>query len=405
MQKNRSTLIFILLTSLFFIAFFVIENVNKRFWLHDFEVYYTACNAFLHGNQIYNTPFGLDAGYYKYSPFALFLFVPVSILPFAVAKIVHFAALCCFIIFTTIQISKFIQRYFYPALSEKKRTITQYLLILICLLQFYVELHLGNLNIILLLIMVLTLISILKEKYLVSGFLLALGVLLKLHFLLLLPVLFLRKKYLTLFYFTLTVIAGFIFPAIFVGFSKNIEMHQDWITSMLAHNRALTNGLDTLYSMVYRSLSMFVSFKPGALFSAVIFFIVYACCCLLVLKNIISEKKKKTTLDATNNFVFEYFFLLALIPNLTVTDFEHFMFSLPLIAFIVMYLLNNSKQYWVLGISIISFLLYGGNLRDIIGAHASSWMTLHGILGIGNLMIVGISFLIFYFLRQRNTVA
>jgi hypothetical protein len=35
--------------------------------------------------------------------------------------------------------------------------------------------------------------------------------------------------------------------------------------------------------------------------------------------------------------------------------------------------------------------LYGGNLREAIGAPASKWMTTTGILGLGNILLIGTS--------------
>jgi hypothetical protein len=280
----------------------------------------------------------------------------------------------------------------------------QFLLMLICLLQFYFELHLGNVNIFLLLLILTALTSILKKDLAVSGILLAIAVLLKPHFLLLLPLLLLRKKYLTLLYFSMTVIAGLLFPALFIGLSKNIYLHQEWFTTMLNHNETLVDGFDTVYSWIYRCLSQVIHFKPGAIFSITIFAIIYAGFCLMALIHVISEKREATTANNDNNFIFEYFFILALIPNLTLTDFEHFMFSLPLIAFIIMQLFNTKKQFLLLAVSILSFFLYGGNLRDIVGIRLSAWMTGNGILGLGNLMIVGISFFIYFYLRKKDTI-
>lgn len=402
--NNKTTLSFIVFSSLFFLAFFILQNINHRFMLNDFKVYYSASNDFLDGNQVYHISHGLSTDLFKYSPFSLFLFIPVSLLPFAWAKILHFILLCGFITFTIIYVTDFVRSHFYPGLSLKVQKKVQFLLMLICILQFYYELHLGNVNIILLLIVLTVLTSNLKNNQGISGILLAIAVLLKPHFFLILPLLLLRKKYYTVLYFSLTIISGLLFPALFIGLSKNIFLHQEWFTTMMNHNQTMIEGFDTVYSLIYRSLSQVIQFNPGALFSMIIFTAIYVGFCLMVLKNMISEKRKTMTVTNENNFIFEYFFILALIPNLTITDFEHFMFSLPLIAFIVMQLFSTKNQNSLLIVSIIAFFLYGGNLRDIVGARLSAWMTGNGMLGLGNLIIIVISFIIYFYISREDKV-
>ena len=86
----RSHKVYILIMALVFIAFGVIEAVNKRFWLHDFQVYYDAATNFFSGETVYGIPFGLGSGYYKYSPFGLFIFYPLTLVPFSIAKVYYF---------------------------------------------------------------------------------------------------------------------------------------------------------------------------------------------------------------------------------------------------------------------------------------------------------------------------
>ncbi|MEI6456446.1 MAG: hypothetical protein WCO93_09170, partial [bacterium] len=70
---------FIVFAFVLFLTAFIFENINGRFWLNDFKVYYMAAKALLTGNQVYDLPFGEPSGYYKYSPFVLFFFFPYCI--------------------------------------------------------------------------------------------------------------------------------------------------------------------------------------------------------------------------------------------------------------------------------------------------------------------------------------
>jgi hypothetical protein len=69
---------FIVFATVLFAAIFAIEKINERFWLNDFKVYYSAAQALISGEQVYGVPFGLDTGFYKYSPFVAMLFVPYT---------------------------------------------------------------------------------------------------------------------------------------------------------------------------------------------------------------------------------------------------------------------------------------------------------------------------------------
>jgi hypothetical protein len=330
------------------------------------------------------------------------LFIPVSLLPFAYAKILHFFVLSACIAYAVIYISNFIHRTYFPDLGAKFITRTQYLLMLICLLQFYFELHLGNLNIILLLLVVLSLAAMINGNHLMAGILMALAIFLKPHFVLLLPVLVLRKQYRTLLYFSLAVLLFLVLPALFIGISKNISLHQGWLGTMLHHNKAPIKGFDTIYSLIFRIYSDYVDYIPGRWFTGTIFATVYSACCLLILTNRFSEKKKASMTDPQQNMVFEYLLVLALIPNLMVTDFEHFMFSAPLIAFMLMYLYSQKDKVLLLVLTVLSFLLYGGNLREVVGTSVSSWMTGHGMLGLGNLVIISLSVYIFLLSSRKK---
>jgi hypothetical protein len=89
--------------------------------------------------------------------------------------------------------------------------------------------------------------------------------------------------------------------------------------------------------------------------------------------------------------VFEYLVLVALIPNLTVTDSEHFLFSVLLIAWVINFLFIRKPGYLLTALVVMILFLYGGNLREAIGAPASKWMTTAGILGLGNTLLICMS--------------
>ncbi|MCX6285327.1 MAG: hypothetical protein NTW31_13965, partial [Bacteroidetes bacterium] len=86
----KSTWKFIFFALLFILADFIIENINGRFWLNDFKVYFMGSNALLSGQQVYGIPFGESSGFYKYSPMTLFFFFPSYLVSFETARVIHF---------------------------------------------------------------------------------------------------------------------------------------------------------------------------------------------------------------------------------------------------------------------------------------------------------------------------
>jgi hypothetical protein len=101
----------------------------------------------------------------------------------------------------------------------------------------------------------------------------------------------------------------------------------------------------------------------------------------------------------TMNFTFEFFLLISLIPSLTITDTEHFLFSIPLIMLILAYLFRSREWYFVI-FSVLSFIFYVGTWGDLLGSFSLRLEQL-GSVGIGNLLIVVLSFLIMRMIRRK----
>jgi hypothetical protein len=383
---------FLSFISVFYILFFIVQNINHRFWLHDYEVYYSAANSFLRGDAVYGIPYGLGSGYYKYSPFALLVFAPFSLLPFYVAKVFHFVILSICITTTIILSYKLIISNFPLKNNIKNPNLLLFLIFLPLIPNIYTELHLGNINSALLLIFIIALLYLMKGKDLKAGLLLALGILIKPHFLIFLPFLLFRKKFNCFIYTVIGIIAGLLLPSLFIGMGHNVELHKQWLTTMQIHNNSLISGQDTLFSWLYRGVGHFFFIDTlqydkifGMLVLAIIAFVILA----LLIIDLKKENSDKSMQDnKTKNFIFEYFILLAIIPNITVTDSEHFLLSIPLIAFIVIYLFKKSENLIFKIFAIILLFIYGMNMREVVGKNISAYFTEYGILGLANILII-----------------
>jgi hypothetical protein len=384
--------VYILIMALLFILFAVIEAINKRFWLHDFQVYYDAATNFFSGKTVYGITFGLGSGYYKYSPFALFIFFPLTLVNYDVAKVIYFIFLSLLIIITVIISNRLVKEKLFGQLDTKPRLLILLIITITFLQHIYYELHLGNINILLLLLSLYALYLLLKKKEWASGLILALAILIKPHFLILLPLLFLRKRFIAISSCIAGIVFGLWIPSLYIGFNANIHLLAQWKETMLRHNISPINGQDTIYSWFYRITGNSITEASHNLF--VLSVLVFVA--LLMLAFYIYNKRREAEIADNNglevkNSVFEYLVLIALIPNLTVTDSEHFLFSVPLIAWVINYLFVRKPGYLLMALVVMILFLYGGNLREAIGAPASKWMTTTGILGIGNILLIGMS--------------
>ncbi len=207
---------------LFFILFFISEWINGRFWQNDFKVYYQAMQNFLNGGPIYGIPFGLDSGFYKYTPFALLPFSIFYYIPFKIASIVYYIIVSIAILTVTFKVYHLFVKLF--NINEVKKNTVLYLTTLVLINHFYRELHLGNVNVILLLLYVYSLELLTKDKQYLAGILMGVGILFKLHFIVLLPVLLVFKKYRTSAMLISTFIIGLLFPTLFLGFELNFSL-------------------------------------------------------------------------------------------------------------------------------------------------------------------------------------
>ncbi len=390
---------FIFIVGGLLVLLFIMENVNGRFWLHDLEVYYSASRAFLEGNSPYGSSFGLPSGYYKYSPFALIFFAPLALLPFAMAKVVYFFIIAGLLIFLILDSRNTWQTIF--SVKEKYFLSIAILAIIICGTHLFREFHLGNVNLLLLFIFYLSFQFIAKKKIFLAGILIAIGILIKPHFIVLIPLLVMRREFKVLGSMALFVVLGLSLPILFGGYEQNLLLHREWVTAMAAHNASLVSAQDTIYAMVNLALSQLSLSSGSMLLVPIVLAVVAIMIFIFVIRNIYMERKYELSDDARSwNFRFEYFWIIGLIPNLVLTDSEHFLLSLPMILFILHYLFLQKSSWVLLLAASFGCLLYGGNWGDLLG-DSSAWVSKSGLLGLGDLIIL-ISALYILHKHQRS---
>ncbi len=367
----------------FFILFFAVQWINGRFWLNDFKVYYLAMQNFLNGEPIYGIPFGLDSGFYKYSPFALLPFSVFYFVPFNIAASIYYFLIAIAIIILINKVYQLFVRIF--NIKEEKKNLILYLTTIVLINHFYRELHLGNVNVLLLLLYVISMEFITKDRQWIAGLLMGIGILFKLHFIILLPVLLIFKKFKASASLVITFLLGLFIPSFFLGFEQNFSILADWLEIMKVHNQNISSSADTIYGITNLLLSIVGFQQRGIWFSLVILGIIGA----LFLWFVIINKGDLSVNFKLKKFIIVYFMVIGCIPLITVTDSEHFLFSLPLVMFCMFLLFSKdyiSNVYKVLILT--SFVFYGGNWHDLWGHTISAFFTQYGFLGIGNIMLI-----------------
>jgi len=358
------------------------ETINHRLSLNDFRVYYEATKALIAGDQVYGIAFGLGSGLFKYSPFVSFLFIPFSILPFSVSGILYILFIVTALILSFLLCQRILVTYLFEN-HQKHGTIISILTLVFVSNHLYRELHLGNTNIILLFLILISLKLILKEKDFISGILFGIALLLKPYLLLLGIVLVLHKKW--------KVIAGtlammclqVIILLVAFGFSKTLSLNVDWLKTIIAHSESYGSQNNIAYIM-----HILCNIEISSVNNYIIIIVSALILSVYIIFNLVqSAGKLNAAVISRNNFMIEWLVLFAALPSIVNTDTQHFMYSLPLIMIILYYIFQN-KEYMLGSLLVLIFLLYGTNSNDLVGNTLGNFYDRIGAVGISNILII-----------------
>jgi hypothetical protein len=252
------------------------------------------------------------------------------------------------------------------------------------------ELHLGNINLFLLIAAFWIFILLQKGRQVQAGLLYGLLLLFKPHFLILLPYFIWKKQWKASLFTVAFVSVGLLFPAIIKGWNGNLHLVHDWFTAMKDHSIKLEESPNTVYGI----FNHFILRQPGHPLSIVILLGLIS---LLFLFYLITNQRKQGNSEVR---FMEYFILVALIPNLVHTDTEHFMWTWPLIAYTMVQIfkkkntLFHSESLAVIVLFTISFIPYCLNSPDLVGKKLRFLFDEGGLLGVANLFIIAAALII-----------
>ncbi|MEI6436003.1 MAG: glycosyltransferase family 87 protein, partial [Bacteroidota bacterium] len=365
------------LVGLVFLLFLFAEIWNGRFWLSDFEVYYKSAARILEGQNLYRIKAD-DFYLFKYSPVSAVFFIPFAILPFSIAKVVYwlfysFVMLGC--IYSAIQLVC-------PnGIGEKPAGVNSLVLLtgLILMVHFLRELHLGQVNFILMLLYFLTCRFLVAGKPGAVGFLLSAGIFIKPFGLIFLPYLFYKKRWKELTFFLiytaiLTIVPLLFYRSVYLTANQYVAWFHEIFVELGNKQEFSLPANQTIFSVISRYAFLGGILKTPALFLAFQSLILVLLAILMIILI-----KKGTAISNPERL--EMFLLVGLIPLLAFSGENSFGLFLPAVVLILYSFRELSIQMKFLAIT--GFLFLGGNINDLWGSEISSWIDRVSLISLG----------------------
>jgi hypothetical protein len=342
-------------------------------------VYYGAADALMNGEQVYGKSFGLSSGFYKYAPEILVPFLPLALLKYDVAAVLFYLINTGIFL---LLLNEFKQTFFKS--YEWGREVWFFLIVTVLFFgdQLERELFLGNVNALLLILTLWSVRSIENKQQAKAGVIYTIVLCFKIHFLILLPYFILKKEWKVLRYTILGLIgAGLVLFVCVPG--RFIVLHSQWLRAVQAHNVQLDHSPNTIYFFIQKILSS----VHMAVISVAAVLIGLSIAGLTYLKFIWKNIGKGFQSN-------EALILLALIPVLTHTDTEHFLWAMPFFLMILITVSTWNKKGKITAAILllcasIPFLF---NSPDIVGKGLSKQLDEGGI-GFTLILLLLLSFL------------
>jgi hypothetical protein len=363
------------ITVLLVVLALLMDVVNGRFWVSDFRVYWGAADALLHGTSVYGVAFGEDTGFFKYAPIVAIAFLPAALLPFQLAAVIHVLFIGMALVLCQVALERVLMRYVFGTYAPRiaLRGILGLVIIAVLLAR---ELHLGNINLWLVLGAVLATEALLNDAPGRAGLLLGALWFVKPYLLLMAVPVVVFGQWRALWYAVLVMLAGLFAPILVLGHATTHALTHAWFEAMAAHGSYLQSP-DTLAAMVSHWSSGRWHLNNGVVI------VVVGVTLFLVSMGI----RRSASVERPAAFALMLWIALALVPNLVITDQEHFLFSLPLIAFLMAKLFRRTSLI-ALSLFLVGTFLCALRSSDLWGNDLEAWWTAQGALGIGNLLLI-----------------
>ncbi|MCK4570052.1 MAG: DUF2029 domain-containing protein, partial [Bacteroidales bacterium] len=227
---------------------------------------------------------------------------------------------------------------------------------------FFRELHLGQVNLLLLGIYIYALTLFDKRKTIGFGALIAVSIFIKPFGLIFIPLLVIMGRFKELLFFTGFAILMFFAPMVFYSdageyFGLFTSWYNELSIELGSKQELLSAGNHTIFSILARYTPIGLIPMAGA------GRFIYQLAILLILALIILWFCLKS--EASDRMKRMYVILIAIIPLLAFTSYNAFIFTLPLVVYLLFKFRELSLLFKI--VFVISCLLIGGNIYDIVG--------------------------------------
>lgn len=376
----------LIVLSIVCILFMFAEIYNGEFDHHDFEVYYKAGQRIVAGEDLFRP---VEDGFYRYlySPTAALYFIPISWLPFPVAKVVYWCVLTgliltgLYLVFTLIS----------PDIRQEPaaRMNTLFLLAgLILGVHIQRELHLGQVNHMLLVLYIGIVYCFARGKSVLLAIIWAASVFIKPFAFIFLPYFVLKKRWKEIVLFG--IFAGLLFaaPLLFYSPSKYRKQLQGEMTEIkieLQEKQGMLQSANhTIFSVLARySPLRLITFTP-------LVTNIYQGAVLCLLAGFIFWMVRRGE-DLDRSYLLDFALLIACIPLLSFTSYNAFGFVELLVCLLLYHFHALTRIEKVC--TVAGFVLSGGNWYDLWGKQL--WRMFEGwsLLSIGTILLIAVLFM------------
>lgn len=352
--NNYKWIIFLILVSA---GSMFAELINHKMEMADLEVYYKAASRLLDGSELYRDveedPY--EHYIYKYSPPAALFFVPFLAFGFTLSKYIYWILLT-FILGSVL--------YSIRSVFNKSQAfnISLILGIIIVGTHFFRELHLGQVNLMLLGIYVYALLLLKRNKPAGFAVVIAASIFIKPFGLIFVPLLLITKRWKELLFIAGFSIVLFLIPLIFYrDIHEYWGLYNSWLQELsieLGNKQDLAaEGNHTIFSVLYRFSPLAFIHIGGVSRN------LYQMALLLLMGLFLLRIYFKAPVPDRDDRL--YIILISLIPLLAFTSYNAFIFVLPLLLFLLFKFKELNLLFRI--IFILSSILIGVNIYDLVG--------------------------------------
>ncbi|MCX6565444.1 MAG: glycosyltransferase family 87 protein [Candidatus Aminicenantes bacterium] len=370
--RNRRILCGLLLI----LAAAAVYLLGIRHDMTDFGVCYRAGDRILSAETLYReTDEHLQ---FKYAPAAALFYAPFSALPWEAAKVAWFIVMTGCLAGILRILSRWAAG---RGMTARWPLVWTVAVMAKCLGR---EFELGQVNILILLLLVLMLRETMAGREATAGLFWGLSLLFKPYGLIFVPYLILKKRGKVLGFGAAALLAGLLIPVVVYGWRGNMTVLVEWVRTLFASTPGLLLVGDnaSLYAFIAKIFGLSDS---GAMIGGG--FIAAALGVLLLLM-ILQRKKEKI---AGTEYA-EVSVLMMLIPMLSPLGWNYnYLYGLPAVLILMTILPRFGRIERA--VVIVNFILIGGTLREILGKAAFRFYTWHALVVPGFLVIFGMIFL------------